>query len=196
MKVTMNKRDDTLDAADIHRDDTTPKVESVVMGGEHASPRGKTVEDSQIVMARSMQPPDANVWGNVHGGSIMRLVDEAGGAVAIRHSRSRCVTVAMDSMTFKEPVYIGDLLTISACLSYVGRTSMEVEARIEAEDLRTGVRRHAGTSYLIYVAIDDLGRPTPVPPLTLHTKEERQRWKAAEERRLHRQREAGHTAKG
>ena len=192
----MNKTDDTLEAANMRRDDAAQMTEGVVVGGEHASPRGKTVEDSQIVMARSMQPPDANVWGNVHGGTIMRLVDEAGGAVAIRHSRSRCVTVAMDSMTFKEPVYIGDLLTITACLSYVGRTSMEVEARIEAEDLRTGVRRHAGTSYLIYVAIDDLGRPAPVPPLILRSKEERQRWKAAEERRQRRQREAEHTAKG
>lgn len=149
---------------------------------------GKTVAESRVVMARSMQPPDANVWSNVHGGSIMRLVDEAGGAVAIRHSRSRCVTAAMDSMTFKEPVYIGDLLTITACLTYVGRTSMEVEARIEAEDLRTGVRRHVGTSYLIYVAIDDLGRPTPVPPLCLVTDEEREHWRAAEARRAQRQR--------
>ncbi len=149
-------------------------------------PNGKTVRESQIVMARSMQPPDADVWGNVHGGAILRLVDEAGGAVAIRHSRCRCVTVAMDSMIFKQPVYIGDLLTITACLTYVGRTSMEVEARIEAEDMRTGVRRHAGTSYLIYVAIDDLGRPTPVPPLILETQEERDRWQAAEERRARR----------
>src|SRR5579883_2089103 len=150
------------------------------------TPMEKTVEESRTVMTRSMQPPDANPLGNVHGGAIMRMVDEAGGAVAIRHSRSRCVTVAMDSMIFKQPVYIGDLLTITACLTYVGRTSMEVEARIEAEDMRTGVRRHAGTSHLIYVAIDDLGRPTPVPPLILETQEERDRWQAAEERRARR----------
>ncbi|HEX9068074.1 MAG TPA: acyl-CoA thioesterase, partial [Ktedonobacterales bacterium] len=108
-----------------------------------ASDRGatnapKTVAESAIVMARSMQPPDANPRGNVHGGAIMRMVDEAGGAVAMRHSRHQCVTVAMDSMTFKEPVYIGDLLTVRARLTFVGRTSMEVEALIEAEDLRTG----------------------------------------------------------
>src|SRR5690348_10646635 len=126
---------------------------------------GKTVDESAVVMARTMQPPDANVAGNVHGGIIMRLVDEAGGAVAVRHSRRRCVTVAMDSMTFKQPVYIGDLLTTRARLTYVGRTSMEVEAQIEAEDLRTGEKRPAGTSHLIYVAIDDAGRPTSVPPL-------------------------------
>ncbi|MBF6589319.1 MAG: acyl-CoA thioesterase [Ktedonobacterales bacterium] len=148
----------------------------------------KVVADSRIVMSRSMQPPDANVWGNVHGGAIMRLVDEAGGAVAIRHSRRPCVTVAMDSMIFKQPVYIGDLLTIHACLTSVGHTSMEVEARIEAENLRTGEVRHAGTSYLVYVALDDQGRPTRVPPLDLRTAEEHARWRAAEERRARRPR--------
>jgi acyl-CoA hydrolase len=137
-------------------------------------------------MARAMQPPDANVWGNVHGGAIMSMVDEAGGAVAVRHTRSRCVTVAMDSMTFKQPVYIGDLLTVTAQLTYVGRTSMEVEARIQAEDLRTGELRDAGTSYLVYVAIDDEGRPMPAPSLTLTSDEERRRWREAEERRSRR----------
>ncbi len=151
-----------------------------------ATPPGKTVDESRVVMAITMQPPDANSWGNVHGGTIMRLADEAGGAAAIRHSRARCVTVAMDSMVFKEPVYIGDLLTIRACLTYTGRTSMEVEALIEAEDLRTGKVRNAGASHLVYVAIDDLGRPTPVPPLVLQTEEERERWRAAEERRAFR----------
>lgn len=150
--------------------------------------RSKTVEESRTVMARSMQPPDGNVWGNVHGGAILRLVDETGGAVAVRHSRCRCVTVAMDSMTFKQPVYIGDLLTVTAYLTYVGRTSMEVEAQIEAEDLRTGVKRHVGTSYLVYVAIDDMNHPTPAPPLMLTSDEERARWQAAEERRGRRQR--------
>lgn len=144
---------------------------------------GKTVEESRMVMARAMQPPDANVWGNVHGGAIMRMVDEAGGAAAVRHSRSRCVTVRMDSMTFKQPVYIGDLLTVTACLTQVGRTSMEVEATIEAEDLRTGTLRHVGTSYLVYVAIDDAGHPKPVPPLMLRTETERERWRAAQARR-------------
>lgn len=144
---------------------------------------GKTVDESRTVMAVPMQPTDANVWGNVHGGAIMRLADEAGGAAAIRHSRMRCVTVAMDSMTFKQPVYIGDLLTLTACLTHVGRTSMEVEVRIDAENLLTGEKRHAGTSYLVYVAIDDAGQPTAVPRLIVRTEEERQRWQAAEARR-------------
>jgi acyl-CoA hydrolase len=154
---------------------------------EWERPKARTVEDSRIVMARMMQPTDANSFGNVHGGTIMRMVDEAGGAVAIRHSHRPCVTVAMDRMLFKEPVYIGDLLTIRAHLTYVGRTSLEVEAQIEAENLPTGARRNAGTSYLTYVAIDDEGRPVSVPPLELCTDEERARWRAAEERRQQRQ---------
>ena len=105
---------------------------------------GKTVDESRVVMGRIMQPPDANSWGNVHGGAIMYLADEAGGAAAIRHSRRRCVTVAMDSMVFKTPVYIGDLLTIRACVTWVGNSSIEVEAEIEAEDMRTGDVRVAG----------------------------------------------------
>ena len=108
----------------------------------------RSVAETEIVMARTMQPPDANVWGAVHGGAIMRLVDEAGGAVAQRHSRRPCVTVAMDSMIFKEPVSIGDFLTGRSRLTYVGVTSMEVEARIEAENLLTGAVRNAGTCHL------------------------------------------------
>ena len=149
---------------------------------------GKTTEESRIVMARTMQPSDANPFGNVHGGLIMYLADEAGGAVAIRHSRRRCVTVAMDSMIFKEPVYIGDLLTVRACLTFVGKTSMEVEVEIEAENLRTGQARLAGTSHLVYVALDDDGRPVTAPPLIVRTEEERERWRAAEQRRAQRQR--------
>ncbi|HEY7850918.1 MAG TPA: acyl-CoA thioesterase [Ktedonobacterales bacterium] len=162
-----------------HPDAATGKIASKA--------EGKTVDESRVVMARTMQPSDANSFGNVHGGAILYLVDEAGGAVAIRHSRCRCVTVAMDSMVFKEPVYIGDLLTVRACLTYVGKTSMEVEAQIEAEDLRTGLVRQAGKSHLVYVAIDDEGRPTQAPPLLVQTDDERERWRAAEQRRARRQ---------
>ena len=158
------------------------KVETMSRAGK-GSAEGRTVDETRIVMSRIMQPPDANSWGNVHGGAIMRLVDEAGGAVAIRHSRSQSVTVAMDRMIFKQPVHIGDLLTIRACLTYTGHTSMEVQAVIEAENMRTGEIRHAGTCYLVYVALDDAGRPIPVPPLIVRTDEERARWRAAERRR-------------
>jgi acyl-CoA hydrolase len=153
---------------------------------------GRTVDETRVVMSRIMQPPDANSWGNVHGGAIMRLVDEAGGAVAIRHSRRQAVTVAIDRMVFKHPVYIGDLLTIRACLNYSGHTSMEVQAEIEAENMRTGEVRSSGTCYLVYVALDDQGRPAPVPPLLVRTDEERARWRAAEERRAARTTQAIH----
>lgn len=144
---------------------------------------GRTVDETRVVMARIMQPADANAQGNVHGGAIMYMVDEAGGAVAIRHSRCQAVTVAMDRMIFKQPVHIGDLLTITAFMSYTGRTSMEVQAVIEAENMRTGEVRPAGMCHLVYVAIDDQGRPIRVPPLLVRTPEERIRWQAAEQRR-------------
>ncbi len=147
---------------------------------------GKTVEESSVVMSRLMQPADANPSGNVHGGVIMKLVDEAGGVCALRHARQRAVTVAMDYMSFRAPVYIGDLVTVTAHITYVGRTSMEVEAVVEAENLHTGQKTHTSTCYLIYVALDEQGKPVPVPPLILRTPEEQQRWDAAVERRTHR----------
>lgn len=164
------------------------------MGKAHLSHdarvEGRTVDETRVVTSRIMEPPDANSWGNVHGGVIMRLVDEAGGAVAIRHSRRQAVTVAIDRMTFKQPVHIGDLLTIRACMTYTGRTSMEVQAEIEAENMRTGEVRAAGTCYLVYVALDDQGHPTSVPPLLVRSDEERARWNAAEQRRASRATEA------
>src|SRR5690349_17073100 len=141
------------------------------MGKAHIShdarAEGRTVDETRVVTSRIMEPPDANSWGNVHGGVIMRLVDEAGGAVAIRHSRRQAVTVAIDRMIFKQPVHIGDLLTIRACMTYTGRTSMEVQAEIEAENMRTREAQAAGTWYPAYVALDDQGRPAAVPPLHL-----------------------------
>jgi acyl-CoA hydrolase len=151
---------------------------------------GRTVDETRVVTSRIMEPPDANSWGNVHGGVIMRLVDEAGGAVAIRHSRRQAVTVAIDRMTFKQPVHIGDLLTIRACMTYTGRTSMEVQAEIEAENMRTGEVRAAGTCYLVYVALDDQGRSAAVPPLLVRSDEERARWHDAEQRRASRANQA------
>ncbi len=147
---------------------------------------GKSVEDSRVVMARLMQPADANPSGNVHGGVIMKMVDEAGGVCAIRHARQRTVTAAMDYMSFRAPVYVGDLVTVTAQITYVGHTSMEVEAIVEAENVRTGQKTHTSTCYLIYVALDEHGKSAPVPPLILRTSEEQRRWDAAIERRTHR----------
>jgi uncharacterized protein (TIGR00369 family) len=136
---------------------------------------GKRIRDSQATISQVMLPTDANTHGNVHGGVIMKLVDDAGAIVATRHSRSIVVTVAVDSMTFLSPVYVGNLVTLTAALSYVGRSSMEVEVLVEAEDPLTGDKTHTNTAYVVYVALDDSGEPREVPPLVAETEEERQR---------------------
>jgi uncharacterized protein (TIGR00369 family) len=153
---------------------------------------GKHIRDSQVTISQVMLPTDANVYGNVHGGMVMKLADDAGAIVATRHSRSIVVTVAVDSITFLSPIFVGNLVTLTAALSYVGRTSMEVEVLVEAEDPLTGEKTHTNTAYLVYVALDANGRPTEVPPLILETDEERERIARGEKRqraRLSRQRE-------
>lgn len=150
---------------------------------------GKTVAQSRVVMARAMQPTDANGYGNVHGGAIMRFVDEAAGAVAIRHVRAQAVTASIEHMDFLAPVHIGDLVTATAYMTYVGRSSMEVECRVTAENFITGEVRHVSTCILTFVAIDREGKPVPAPPLILETDEERARWEGAVARRSQRQRQ-------
>ncbi len=136
---------------------------------------GKPVSASRLVMAQMMTPLDANVAGNVHGGNIMKLADSASGVVAIRHSGRNCVTATVDRFEFFAPVFVGNLVTLYASLNYVGRTSMEVGVRVEAEDLRTGKKTHTNTSYFVMVALDGNGRPVEVPPLILETDEDRRR---------------------
>ena len=130
-----------------------------------------------------MLPEDANPHGNVHGGTLMKLADTAGGTCAIRHVRRPMVTVVMDSMTFEQPVYVGNLVVLHANVTWTGRTSVETEVTIHAEDLLTGQVRHISTAYFVYVAIDEQGRPTPVRPLEVKTAEQRRLWQDAEERR-------------
>ena len=144
---------------------------------------GKTVKESSIVMTHPMSTLDANMSGNVHGGVIMRLVDEAGGAVAIRHTRTNVVTASMDRMGFHNPVFIGNLLTLKASLNLVGRTSMEVGVHVQSEDLITGEIKHTASAYLTYVALDENGKPKAVPPLILKTEEEIRRNREAQRRR-------------
>lgn len=143
---------------------------------------GKPVSASRLVMAQMMTPLDANVAGNVHGGNIMKLADSASGVVAIRHSGRNCVTATVDRFEFFAPVFVGNLVTLYASLNYVGRTSMEVGVRVEAEDLRTGKKTHTNTSYFVMVAIDGNGRPVEVPPLILETDEDRRRNEEARRR--------------
>ncbi len=153
---------------------------------------GKYIRDSRAIISQVMLPTDANVTGNVHGGMIMKMADDAGAIVAVRHSRRIVVTVAVDSITFLSPIYVGNLVTFTATLSYVGRTSMEVEVLVEAEDLLTGEKTHTNTAYLVYVALDEHGRPSEVPPLIPETDEQRERianGRKRQEARLSRRRE-------
>src|SRR5512136_1912286 len=128
---------------------------------------GKRVKDSSVITAQMMIPQDANPAGNVHGGVVVKIIDEAAGVVAARHSRSNVVTASIDRMDFHQPIFVGDLLFFKASLNYVGRTSMEIGVRVEAENLLTGEVKHAASAYLTYVAIDKRGHPAPVPQLLI-----------------------------
>ena len=139
-----------------------------------------------LQLAQVMQPEDANPHGNVHGGTLMKLADTAGGTCATRHARRPMVTVVMDSMTFEQPVYVGNLVVLRAHVTWTGRTSLETEVTIDAEDLLSGEVRRISTAYFVYVAIDEQGRPTPVRPLEVKTQEQRRRWQEAEQRRARR----------
>lgn len=158
---------------------------------DSVSVQSKQVKDSQVTLHQFMLPQHANPMGNVHGGVIMKLVDEAAGLCAMRHAQHPAVTIAIDSMTFHSPVRVGDVVSFNASLNWVGHTSMEVGVRVIAEDPLTGERTHTNSAYLVFVALGDDGRSVEVPPLTLETDEERRRWAEAEvrqQRRLERQR--------
>jgi acyl-CoA hydrolase len=126
---------------------------------------------------------DANLGGNVHGGVIMHLCDEVAGIAAVRHSGRRAVTAAMDRMTFIHPVYVGQLVTLKAMVNAAWRTSMEVGVRVESEDIRSGEIVHTCSAYLTMVALDDEGRPAPVPPVAPETPAEERRAREAQVRR-------------
>ncbi len=144
---------------------------------------GKTVRKTSIIMSQIMQPEDANVAGNVHGGTIMKLIDNAAGVVAVRHCRSNAVTASVDRIDFHHPAYIGDLLVIKASMNMVGKTSMEIGARVEAERLLSGDRYHIASAYLTYVSLDEDLKPNPVPPLIAETDAEKRRNREAQTRR-------------
>ena len=146
----------------------------------------KTFRASRISIAQLMQPQHANNQGNVHGGWVMKLVDEAGALACMRHAQRRVVTVAIDSLVFQKPIKIGDLVILNAEVSYAGRTSLEAEVQVQAENPITGERTHTNTAYLVYVALDDAGRPTPVPGLIAETDDEKRKLEAARQRQTRR----------
>ena len=155
-----------------------------------ANLRGKRPTDSEMTTARLMMPTDANVLGNVFGGAIMKYMDEAAAIVAWRHAGKNVVTASIDRMNFFAPVYVGNLLILKASVNYVGTTSMEIGVRIEAQDLSTRKGVHAGSCYLTYVALDEKGKPSPIPKLVATTPTQRRRFKEAVARRRIREAES------
>jgi acyl-CoA hydrolase len=138
------------------------------------------------MLVRWMGLMDANSAGFVHGGTVMKLCDEVAGLAAIKHSRSRVVTAGMDRMTFQEPIHVAELVTFTASVNAVWRTSMEVGVRVDAEQPRDGTQRHTNTAYLTMVAVDDEGHPVEVPPLLVETADEERREREAQTRRRNR----------
>lgn len=150
----------------------------------HLTP--KTMSASRVTIAQLMQPEHANNLGNVHGGWIMKLVDEAGALAGMRHAQHRVVTVAIDRMIFRQPIRLGDLVILTAEVTYVGRTSMEVEVQVVAENPVTGQQTHTNTAYLVFVALDENHQPVAVPPLIAETEGEKRRMEEAKARHIRR----------
>ncbi len=145
--------------------------------------KGRSPAESEMTTARLMMPTDANVLGNVFGGAIMKYMDEIAAIVAWRHAGKNVVTASIDRMNFYAPVYVGDLLILKAAVNFVGTTSMEIGVRIEAVDPSTRKGSHTGSCYLTYVALDEKGKPVPIPPIVPTSPVEKRRFKEALARR-------------
>jgi uncharacterized protein (TIGR00369 family) len=155
---------------------------------DRTQPAARPASASQVTLTQLMEVTDANILGNVHGGVLMRLADTAAGLAAFRHAQGPCVTVSLDQMAFLEPVHVGDVVTVRASVNDVGTTSLECGVRIDAEDPITGDTVHASSAYVVFVALDDNGRPRAVPPLVANTDDERRRMHEAKLRRAARMR--------
>lgn len=156
----------------------------------------RSPSETALTLTQFMQPEHSNSLGNVHGGVILKLCDECGGIIASRHSRRPAVTVTVDSVNFLKPVMLGRLLHVHGRITWVGRTSIEVELCVEAEHLLTGERLLTNDAYFVYVALDENRRPAPVPPLRLESDDERRRFAEGEARKQRRLAEAGRKAGG
>jgi len=141
---------------------------------------------SRVTLTQLMLPHHANALGHVHGGVIMRMVDETAAIAAMRHAQRPCVTVAIDSMTFRERVEVGALVSCTAMVNYVGRTSMEVGVKVSAENPITGVTTHTNSAYLVFVALGEDDRPCAVPELSLDSDDDRRRFEEGQERQQYR----------
>ena len=143
----------------------------------------KSVSASETILTHFLLPEDANPAGNIHGGVIVKHIDSAAGVAAFRHARCNVVTASIDRLDFIHPAYVGNLLILRASVNMAGRTSMEIGVRAETETLLTGEIRHVASAYLTFVALDEEGRPTPVPHLTPETALQQRRHRMAQARR-------------
>ncbi|MBO3758634.1 acyl-CoA thioesterase [Ciceribacter sp. L1K23] len=140
-------------------------------------------DPSQLEMVVLMTPDMANFSGKVHGGALLNLLDRVAYSCASRFSQQYAVTLSVDQVVFRQPIHVGELVTFRASVNFAGRTSMEIGIRVEAENIRTGERRHTNSCYFTMVAVDEAGRPTAVPELVLDGDEKRRRAREAELRR-------------
>lgn len=143
----------------------------------------RTPSRSEAVVSEMMMPHQVNNLGHVFGGELLSMVDRAAAVSAMRHASKPVVTVSIDRVDFREPIYTGELVTCTARVNFVGRTSMEVGVRVEAENLLSGQRRHTNTCFLTFVAIDDSHRPCRVPPLDLSDPDDERRFREGKRRR-------------
>jgi acyl-CoA hydrolase len=154
---------------------------------------GKTPAESRGELAELMMPQHANILGKVFGGTLLAMVDKAAAVAAIRHAGRTCVTAQIDRVSFHSPIEIGELVRCLSQVNWAGRSSMEVGVKVLATSLRTGDTRHTNTCYVTMVAVDDQGRPVPVPPLRPASDEDRRRFdrgrRRMEERKETRRRE-------
>ena len=144
----------------------------------------KPLSASRTILTHFLLPEDANPAGNIHGGVIMKHIDSAAGVAAFRHARCNVVTASIDRLDFISPAYVGHLLMLKACVNLTGRTSMEVGVRAETENLLSGKIRHVASAFLTFVALDEDGHPSPVPPLLLKTEKQKRRNRMAQARRM------------
>jgi len=143
----------------------------------------KKVKDSRVTIIQHMTQQDANIFGNVHGGIIMKLIDNTAGIVAVRHTQKNCVTASIDRLDFHHPVFVSDLLRVTAGINFTGKTSMELGVRVESENVLTGEVKHTASAYLTFVCIDQNGKPSDVPPVVFETEDEKRRNCEAQRRR-------------
>ncbi|WP_108257535.1 acyl-CoA thioesterase [Mangrovicoccus ximenensis] len=141
------------------------------------------MDPRKLEMTVLMTPDMANFSGKVHGGALLNLLDRVAFSCASRFSKRYAVTLSVDQVTFKQPINVGELVSFKASVNHVGRTSMEIGIRVEAQDIRSGVSRHTNSCYFTMVAVDDDGKSAPVPELQVLSEEEQKRYRAAEVRR-------------